>query len=51
MQTNNINKMKMFLDTVIPLSFFVTNPLIYSFSLKVVLFENLNRTQKLSFDS
>ena len=49
MQTNNITEMKMFFGIVILLSFLVTNPLIYSFTLKVVLFENSNRT--LSFDS
>ena len=48
MQTNNITKMKMLFSIVI-LSFLVTNPLIYSVTLKVVLFENSNRT--LSFDS
>ena len=49
MQTNNITEMKMFFGIAILLSFLVTNPLIYSFTLKVVLFENSNRT--LSFDS
>ena len=39
----------MFFGFVILLSFIVTNPIIYSFTLKVVLFENSNRT--LSFDS
>ena len=49
MQTNNITLMKMFYGILIPFSFLVTNPLIYSFIMKVFLFENLNRT--LSFDS
>ena len=49
MQTNNITEIKVFFGIVILLSFLVTNPLIYSFTLKVVLFENSNRT--LSFDS
>ena len=39
----------MFFGFVILLSFIVTSPIIYSFTLKVVLFENSNRT--LSFDS
>ena len=49
MQTNNITEMKMFFGIVILLPFLVTNPLIYSFTLKVFLFENSNRT--LNFDS
>ena len=49
MQTNNITEMKMFFGIVILLPFLVTNPLIYSFTLKVLLFENSIRT--LSFDS
>ena len=49
MQTNNITEMEMFFGIVILLPFLVTNPLIYSFTLKVLLFENSNRTS--SFDS
>ena len=49
MQTNNITEMNMFFGIAILLSFLVTNPLIHSFTLKVVLFKNSNRT--LSFDS
>ena len=48
-ETNNINEVKIFFDILISLSFLATNPLIYSFTLKGVLFENSNRT--LSFDS
>ena len=49
METNNITEIKMFFGIVILLSFLVTNALIYSFTLKVFLFENSNQT--LSFDS
>ena len=49
MQTNNITEMKFFFDIATLLSFLVTNPIIYSFTLKVVLFKSSNRT--LSFDS
>ena len=43
-----INKLKMFFGIVILLSFLVTNPLIYSFTVKVALFENSNRTLSLN---
>ena len=49
MQTNNITEMKFFFGIATLLSFLVTNPTIYSFTLKVVLFKSSNRT--LSFDS